>query len=292
MAALPVVYRDGNLRHSDGSSAPWPEFAVVGDPIAHSLSPRLHGAALAQHDLKEQYAAIQVAADQESTFWTTAFDHGVRGLNVTVPHKLAALRCATRASEEARSIGAANTLQRGEAGWTAHNTDARGLAMAIQRQVGRRVLDTTRRVVVLGGGGAARAVVVCMQSLGARELVVAVRDPARAQWAADAADRVLRLADAPLATATLVVNATPLGLRDDDASPVDGSLLSPEALVVDLVYGERPTALLQAASSRGCATQNGLPMLIAQAALAFALWWGCEPPLVSMGRSIGIDWAS
>jgi shikimate dehydrogenase len=288
----PLQYRAGRLRTADGRrDAPWPKLALLGDPVAHSLSPRLFAAALASRGHDASYAAVQVVAANLAECLAHAHAAGLLGLNVTVPHKLAALTLAVGCDASAQVVGAANTLARAQGGWRAHNTDAAGLAMALRRTPWAAVAPTrTQPAVVVGAGGAARAAVAALQELNAHSIAVLARRPDAAGWAAQRGARVGPLDDPVLRDAALVIQATPLGLRVDDPSPVDVAQLRAGALVVDLTYSVVPSQLLRAASRRGCPVMDGIPMLIAQAALAFSLWLGGEPPLQAMAASLGRSW--
>lgn len=280
-------FEGGRLLDGRGDPSPWPELAVLGDPVVHSLSPRLHNAALAARGIQARYAAIRVAATDLPAALAAARAARVRGLNITVPHKELALESVERRTEEVERIGAANTLVLRQGEWTAHNTDARGLAMALERDLGSALGGRLSRCLVLGAGGAARAAVAALEGLGARAIEVAARDPDRARWAERFGARAIPFARIDPGRPTLVVNCTPLGLHEEDPSPVDAALLDPGAYVLDLTYGTHRPALLAAFVGRG---QDGRAMLVAQAALAFSVWYGALPPLVEMAAAIGLDW--
>jgi shikimate dehydrogenase len=280
-------FRNGRLMGPDGQSRAWPDLAVFGDPVQHSLSPRLHAAALSGRGIEAEYVAIRVTRDDLADALVAALDGGVRGLNLTVPLKEDGLRLATRAADECRRIGAANTLVARSGEWTAHNTDARGLAMALERDLGAALSRQLGDCLILGSGGSARAAVVALEGLGARRITVAARTIARADWCLEFGARALPLEDIHPSDASIVVNCTPVGL-DPDASPViDPSRLGADAYILDLTYAERPSRLLAEFTGRG---QDGRAMLVAQAALAFSVWYGALPPLPDMAAAIGLDW--
>lgn len=287
----PLLRFDGRRLVDDADQeVVWPELAVLGSPVAHSSSPRLHAAALAEIGVDHRYRAVQCEADGLRAALEDAHAGGVRGLNLTLPHKEAALAWCARVSSEAQEIGAANTLVRLDEGWMAHNTDARGLAMALQRALGAGLEAATRRVAVLGAGGAARAAVQCLRALGAREIRVVARRPERAAWSIARGAEVLAWRAESLEGVTLLLDATPLGLDPRDPLPLPLEGLRPGALVMDLVYGPAPSALLREASRLGLAHQDGSRMLVGQAALAFGMWYGGLPPVEAMARAVGLDW--
>ena len=289
-------FHQGTLR-SDGeagadvSVAAFPTLAVLGDPIAHSLSPALHRAALHERGIAAEYAAIRVSSRDLADLLGTALAAGMRGLNLTRPLKQAVLEVVPAMSEEVERIGAANTLTVRRGRWHAHNTDARGLAMALENWRGRMLTASLREVVVIGAGGAARAAVTCVQALGARRITVAARRPEAASWAPVWGVGVRALEAAALDKATLVLQCTPLGVDPaHDPSPVALDRLPSSAIAVDLTYAARESAFLREARARGVEAIDGLPMLIAQAALSFSMWYGEQPPVRAMAAAVGRDW--
>ena len=204
---------------------------------------------------------------------------GFRGANVTIPHKHAALELADERTPSAEAIGAANTLTFGEDGVIeAHNTDAPGFLAAVGEDV--RGL----RALVLGAGGAGRAVAWALREAGAAEVTVWNRTPERAKALAD--DLGITCVPRP-ATCDLLVNATSVGLtpRLTEAETLEAlqlDELDPQQIVVDLVYGDEPTALLGWAARGGSRTVNGLEVLVRQGALSFERWTGLEAPIDAM----------
>lgn len=282
----------GLVRADDPAHAvDFPTLAVLGDPIAHSLSPLLHRAALRERGVDASYAAVEVPVRELSEFLRQGLASGMRGLNLTRPLKQAVLEAVPARSEEVERIGAANTLSVRRGRWHAHNTDARGLAMALENWRGRRLQLAMHDVVVIGAGGAARAAVTCAQALGARRITVAARRPEAASWAPVWGVNVRALSPEALAKATLVLQCTPLGVDPErDPSPVSLERLASSAIAVDLTYGNVESAFLREARSRGVEAIDGLPMLIAQAALAFSMWYGEQPPVRAMAAAVGRNW--
>lgn len=251
---------------------------LLGDPVGHSLSPRLHNAAFGAQGLDLVYLAHAVApealADAVGGLWAL----GALGANVTIPHKQAVLGLAGSASATAQALGAANTLVRGDGAWHADNTDVAGFVEpldAYRQRVARQP------VVVLGAGGASRAVVYAsLVELGASCVTVVARRTAQAEALADDLGahgeiRVATFSDtSALRDAALVVNATPLGMGDGRSPLPDSSVLHDGQIVYDLVYRPARTPLLAAASANGAETIPGLPMLIGQAAASYRQWTG------------------
>ena len=255
---------------------------MLGWPVAHSRSPAMHNAALADLGLTGwRYQLLPVPPELFEETVRALPAAGFAGANVTIPHKEAALDLADEATSAARAIGAANTLTFGpEGAISADNTDAPGLLAALP-------LDARgRTAIVLGAGGSARAAAWALRSAGA-DVAVWNRTPARAHAVAEALGvRVVSTATGP---ADLLVNCTSVGLADPAATfkelPVRADCLSEYACVVDLVYRDGGTALLQAARRRGCATVDGLEVLVRQGALSLEAWTGREAPIEAMRRA-------
>lgn len=266
-----------------------PKLAVLGQPVAHSRSPAMHNAALAGLGLAPEwsYEAIEVAPEEFAELVRSLPARGFAGVNVTVPHKVAALRVADEASPAAKAIGAANTLSFAEERITADNTDATGILAALP------VSPAGRSALVMGAGGSARAAAWALREAGA-SVAVWNRTPERAATLADELGVVHD--PTPRRPYELVVNATTVGLQrtggastgaDSGAGvgdaglkglPLGADCLSAE-VVLDLVYGDTETQLARVARSAGARVVDGLEVLVRQGAAALAIWTGLEPSL-------------
>jgi shikimate dehydrogenase len=269
-----------------------PKLAVLGQPVAHSRSPVMQNAALAELGLAPEwtYEAIEVSPEDFEALVRSLPEQGFAGVNVTVPHKLAALELADSATGAAREIGAANTLTFADGAIAADNTDAAGLIAALPAD------PRGRRAVVLGAGGSARAAVWALRRAGA-EVVIWNRTTAKAETLAGELRVAARTEDSPLVAADydLLVNCTTVGLaeagtpdaREPDLKglPVDADSLGRENVVVDLVYGPYPTPLARLAAERGARIVDGLEILVHQGAASLRLWTGLEPPVGTMKRA-------
>ena len=269
-----------------------PRLGVLGWPVAHSRSPAIHNAALAALGMEGwRYQRLPVPPTLFAQTTRALGQAGFLGVNVTIPHKQAALALAGQASQAAREIGAANTLTFAADGTiAAENTDAPGLLAALGRS------PRGMRALVLGAGGSARAAVWALREAGASEVSVWNRTPERAETLArELGVRAVRVAR----PADLLVNCTSVGLEDGgtlERSATEGETLNQLGLtfdqvgeyshVVDLVYRSGSTQLLAAARAHGARTVDGLEILVAQGALSFELWTGRKAPLQVMRRAV------
>ena len=270
---------------------------LIGWPVAHSLSPLMHNAAFDAVGLNWCYAPLPVAPEQIEVAVRGLAALGFRGVNVTVPHKQAAIPLLDSVAPDAARLGAVNTLvidrdQSGEAIISGHNTDHRGFVTSL-RQSGFDPEGKT--AVVVGAGGGGRAVVFGLLEAAAEEIVVLDSAPEQAQALIDdlCSQRPCRLRSQPLSQETLIesthaadlfVHATPVGMW-----PHTEGCIWPEELpfpahltAFDLVYNPLETHLLRRAREAGARTIDGLGMLVAQGALSFELWMGETAPIEVM----------
>ncbi|MFT3722702.1 MAG: NAD(P)-binding domain-containing protein [Hyphomonadaceae bacterium] len=251
-------------------------YAVVGDPVAHSLSPLIHNAWIRAAGIDAHYDRIHLQSqDATEDIRALAKDHA--GLNITLPHKMAALAAAANASPEARAIGAANTLVRDPAGkWFAHNTDVAGFEMALKAASGNKT--TGLSVVMIGAGGAARAAIASLAASGAQIAIVNRTEANAKSLAMDLAPNARTGDLAQLAAfaglADVVVNSASLGHAGDALPALPAGKGRP---FLDLSYGKAAAGTLSAAAAAGWTTHDGLPMLVGQAAAAFRIWFGISP---------------
>jgi len=260
--------------------------AVIGDPVRHSLSPTLHNAAFDAEGLDWVYVALPVAAGNGAAAVAAMRTLGLGGMSVTMPHKAVAAEVADERSESVAALGAANCLvPLSDGRLRAENTDGGGFLAGLLDDADAEVKG--RSVAVIGAGGAARAVIHACADAGASRVIVVNRSADRAEAAAKLAGPVGSVGDtADIATADIVVNATPIGMGLDASMPCDPSLLDGGQIVVDLVYDPLETAWLRSTRAAGVEAHNGLSMLIHQAALAFTLWTGIEAPVSAMRKAV------
>lgn len=272
---------------------------VLGHPLDHTLSPRMHNAAFAALGLDWVYVPWPVSPERlgEAVAGLRALAN-FAGANVTVPHKEAVISHLDGLTEEARAVGAINTIVRAGDRLTGHTTDGAGLLAALADTGGFRAAGAS--VVIVGAGGAGRSAAFALAGAGARQVTILNRSEARALALAKDVARAARditvlayqlhqhsAVARILGTADLVVNATSLGLHPDDPRPVDVNACPPGAVAFDMIYNPPETPFLAQARARGLRAANGLGMLVHQGAAAFALWTGQAPPVEIMRRALG-----
>lgn len=266
---------------------------VVGWPVSHSLSPRLHGYWLQQHRIDGAYLPLPVRPEALSPVIASLAELGFRGLNVTIPHKQAVLKLCTELDPMAERIGAVNTIVFRDGGLYGTNSDAFGFLENLY-QGAPDWKPTAGPAVVLGAGGAARAVIVALLDAGTPTIHLVNRTLARAEeLAATFGDKVQPhpwdAASEAFFGASLLVNSTSLGMTGQPDLELDLTGLPRSALVTDLVYSPLETSLLAAAKSRGNEVVDGLGMLLHQARPGFEAWFGLKPIVTEDLRHFVLD---
>lgn len=261
---------------------------VIGDPVAHSLSPLLHQAMIDQTGAAYRYDVRTVRPEELPAFVRWAKDGGCAGFNVTMPHKEAILPLLDEVDATAASCGAVNTVCIREGRAIGHNTDGTGFLDSL---AGQRFYPQGQTVLLLGAGGAAKAVGHALAAAGAGRIIVCARRLERAAALAaqlpGCGEGIVLAQDAiqqAAAACDLLVNATPLGMA---GSPAFAGLnflqaMPPHAVVYDLVYHPRRTALLEAAARQGLRTVGGIDLLIRQAVRAFTFFTGETPDTAAL----------
>ncbi len=251
---------------------------VLGWPVAHSRSPRLHGWWLARHGIDGAYLPLPVRPERFATAVRALADLGFAGANVTIPHKEAAYALCDVVDQVAKRAGSVNTLVF-DADGRIHgtSTDGYGFLESVREQApGWAAADGP--AVILGAGGAVRAVAAALLDAGCPRLILVNRTPARAEaLARDLGGPVEVAATAPLEEASLLVNGTSLGMAGEPPLEIDLAPLPVTAVVADMVYVPLETPLLAAARARGLRGVDGLGMLLHQARPGFREWFGVEP---------------
>jgi shikimate dehydrogenase len=267
---------------------------VCGHPVAHTASPPMHNAAFKALKLNWAYLAFDVDPADLRSALRGARDLGLRGLNLTVPHKVLALDLVDEVDAEARKLGAVNTVAIEAGKLRGFNTDGHGIARALKEEFNCGFKG--QRVLVLGAGGAGRAIAVQAALDGATRVYVANRTAAKIEPIAreiagtKSECRPLALTAAALAAAMpdvdLLINATSVGLKEGETLDLPASLFGPQLFVYDTIYRPAETALLKTAGAAGARTANGLSMLLHQGAKSFEIWTGRKAPLAVMRRAL------
>jgi shikimate dehydrogenase len=276
---------------------------VLGDPVAHSLSPQIQNAALSACKIKMQYARFHISPNELEDALKMFAELDFVGLNLTVPHKIPAVGYIQELDESAQRAGAVNGIAISGNKMRGFNTDGRGFSRAIREQFSVDLRDL--RVLVLGAGGAARAIALQCARENCERLVMANRTFEKAKALVDglrdffSGPRVLgpvpRLQAITwdeaafrfqIANVDLVVNATPVGLNRADASPLPARLLAPHLMIYDTVYSNQRTPFVSAATEAGARAANGSSMLLHQGALAFEIWFGRDAPIDAMRAAL------
>lgn len=300
------VYTLADLQNWPGATSdigPPIRLGVFGDPVAHSLSPQMQNGALRHAKIDMQYARFHILPDELREALDLIRNLDFVGVNLTVPHKLAALEFVDDLDEGAQLSGAINTISIEAKKLRGFDTDGCGFSHAIREEFSVDLRDL--RVLLLGAGGAAHAIAWQCAREGCERLVVANRTLEKAKKlvgelhdlfvGARVLGPVARLQAIPwdeaafrfqIANIDLIVNATPLGLGRGDASPIPSRLLAPHVMVYDTVYSAGRTPLIAAANEAGARSADGLTMLLHQGALAFEIWFKREAPLPVMRAAL------
>lgn len=295
-------YTYDQLHHwADATSALTPpaRLAVIGDPIAHSKSPQMHNPALQACGIDAQYVRVQVPVGSVKEAFGLFVKHGFLGVNITIPHKFEALEAVDVLDPLARRLGAVNTLAIRDGQMFGYNTDGPGFLRSVKEAFGADVKDL--RLLILGaGGGAGRAVAVQSVLSGCRQLLLANRTesklapllnelsglsepsaPVQLQTCSlDPADLAARLPEVDL-----IVNATSVGMKAEDAPLLPAGCLEARHFVYDMVYrASGPTELIQAASAAGAPYADGMCLLLHQGAISFEHWFPNETAPIEVMR--------
>ena len=271
--------------------------AVLGWPVAHSASPRMHQPALDAHGIHARYIRLEVEPGQIPQAFERMRALGFIGCNVTVPHKLTALENCDEVDPAARAMGAVNTVRFDADATRGFNTDGPGFERAIEDDFGTRLADL--KVAIIGaGGGAGQAIATQCALAGVPRLVLANRTleklgpiVARLEKPGSATEiSALALDDPSLAEhcreCDLLVNTSSVGLKTGDPSVIGADCLKPQHLVYDTIYQPAITPLLALAAQTGCRTANGLSLLLHQGVLAFLHWFPETDPLPVMRAAL------
>ncbi|EDY81351.1 Shikimate dehydrogenase substrate binding domain family [Verrucomicrobiia bacterium DG1235] len=276
---------------------PGTSLAVLGQPVRHSISPQMHNAALAALSKKDarisnwRYFRFEIEPEQLLESLPIFHGKGFAGLNLTVPHKEIAFPAVSPIDPAAQPIGAVNTLARHESGYKGYNTDGYGLAKGIELQLGKKMRGAD--IVLLGAGGAARAAAIQALQSNCQSLTIVNRNQERLARLiseispiAKAKDISLRpLAPQDIKTlpeSCLLVNATSLGLKSSDPTPMPEERLPANTSLFDMIYNPPETRLMKKVTEKGGQACSGLSMLVHQGAKSLEIWTGTPAPANTM----------
>ena len=287
----------GDLRRYNFMKTKNFQLGLTGFPLEHSLSPKIHTAALQACQLDGEYSLFPVHPHDRQALrdlLDRVRSRDLHGLNVTIPHKQTVIPYLDELTPTARSIGAVNTIYLSDDRLVGDNTDAPGFLADLKKFLDAESLSHSEvRTLVLGAGGSARAVVYALLHHGWSVTIAARRLEQAEQIAGSFTAYQLKITDVSLSDLdaskfTLVVNTTPIGMTPNThQSPWPAEVpFPPRAAIYDLVYNPRETKLVQEACARGLSATTGVGMLIEQAALAFEIWTGCEPPREALLRAV------
>ncbi len=252
-------------------------YGILGHPVAHSLSPVMHNAAFSYLRIEACYVPFDVT-DIKAAIQAVRI-LGIRGVSITVPHKISIMPHLDHIDDTAQKIGAVNTVVNRDGKLTGTNTDGIGAIRALSRAGSLK----RKRIVVIGAGGAARAIGFGVRSVGGKVIIVNRTIDRGRKLAEDLGCDFVPLDKITAVDADIIVNATTVGMHpDSDTSPVPSECLKPGIVVMDAVYSPLKTRLLKDAETRGCMTINGLYMLIYQGAAQFEIWTGEKAPVEFM----------
>jgi shikimate dehydrogenase len=268
-------------------------YGIFGHPVEHTFSPGMHNAAFKKLGMDACYVPFAVRPDELETAVRAITSLGLCGLNVTIPHKEKVLAYLDDLSEEARLIGAVNTIEVQDGKLIGHNTDGRGFLRSLKENAGFN--PKGKNIVFIGSGGAARAVGFSLALAGAKTILFrdidtmkadALTSDIRERTGAGAGSISEEALMACAEEADCLINATPLGLKKTDPLPIPKDHILKKHLVCDLVYNPPETALLAAAKTQGAKRLPGLGMLLYQGVIAFELWTNKKAPVLVMKNAL------
>jgi shikimate dehydrogenase len=266
------------------------KFAVIGDPIAQSKSPLMMNAAFDAIGYDGEYEKVHVRPEELADAMARFRAEGYRGLNVTIPHKVEVMQHLDEISEDARHIGAVNTVVNEGGKLVGYNTDGFGYVRSLLEETG--FAPQGKNILFLGAGGAARGVIYAMLKQQPKLVAIANRTVAKAETLAAslaAFGEVKAISEAAIAEGEwdLIVNTTSVGMVPNvDETPLAANVAKPGMVVSDLIYNPKETLILKQAKARGAQVHNGLGMFVYQGAYAFEYWTGQSAPVLTMRQVV------
>lgn len=261
---------------------------IIGDPIAHSLSPAIHNAGYRELGIEDRfrYEARRVTSEGLADFMGEVLSAGIRGVSCTAPHKVAVMGYLDEIDPTAAKIGAVNTVVNTGGRLKGYNTDWLGVIGPLEKITGLK----GKKVALLGAGGAARSIAYGLADRGA-DITIYNRTPGKAEALARAFGGAAVSLDDPARAASvkeadIIINATSVGMGSDDASPITKELMGPGQIIFDSIYTPYDTRLLKDAAEQGATVIHGTEMLLGQAFVQFELYTGYEAPEEAMRHAL------
>lgn len=256
-------------------------FAVLGDPVSHSLSPTMHNAALSHVGYNGVYLAFRVENIGSAVSGIRSLD--IKGASITIPHKVAVMAHLDELDDTAKKVGAVNTVVNRQGVLTGYNSDGLGAVKALSETTTLKDKD----VVIIGAGGAARAIGFGIISAGSRVTVINRTASRGEKLAKDLGAEFQPIANLKNTKCQILINTTSVGMAPDiHAMPVRQKDLDPSMLVMDIVYNPVKTRLLKMAEAIGCNVMDGVSMFVYQGAFQFELWTGIKAPNEAMRKAV------
>lgn len=260
-------------------------YAVIGDPISHSLSPFMHETWFAEHDIDAAYLPIHVEPSQLEKSFEAMKTLGISGFNITLPHKQSIVPLLGKLEESAMQMNTVNTVSLDGADYAGSNTDGDGFV----RSLLVHTVDKASKVLLIGAGGAARGIAFALQRAGFTDVTITNRTYRRAEeLAADTNASAITLIESEerLADFAILIQTTSVGLASGEALPISLDRVKAGTLVTDIIYNPLETPFLKKAQEKNCITVNGVGMFVYQGAIAFEKWTGIKPDTEKMIKLI------
>ncbi|MCH4825683.1 shikimate dehydrogenase [Planococcus halocryophilus] len=251
-------------------------YAVIGDPISHSLSPFMHETWFAEHGIDAAYLPIHVEPSQLEKSFAAMKTLGISGFNITLPHKQSIVPLLGKLEENAMQMNAVNTVNLVGAEYTGSNTDGDGFV----RSLLVHSVDKAAKVLLIGAGGAARGIAFALKRAGFTDVTITNRTYRRAEeLAADTNASAITLIESEerLADFAILIQTTSVGLATGEALPISLERVKAGTMVADIIYNPLETPFLKKAEEKNCITVNGVGMFVYQGAIAFEKWTGIKP---------------
>ncbi len=268
-------------------------YGLIGYPVKHSLSPAMHNAAFGALKINAEYKLFPLQEDELKGFFADLKKNNIFGLNVTIPYKEKVITLLNDISPEAKLIGAVNTIRFVQNRLEGFNTDGAGFLQHLTQDI--RFIPTSKNIAMIGAGGAARAVSVYLSKEKPKSLFIYDVDKSKAGTLVSYlkghfANIEFRHADSieelNIEKCDLLINATPIGMKETDVCLVDKGLIHNDLLVYDLIYNPKETKLLKVAEEKGVLISNGLGMLLYQGVLSFEIFTGKPAPIEIMRQAL------